>query len=278
MSAIADRGRPADRAGPRRGARPREHGEGGCRHNRRRSTWSRRRPRSPPTRSNSSSPRPPSRTPRIGCACSSTIRPIAPSGAVTLEPIDTPPTSTTAVDLDAAVTTRSAAAPTSTRAQGHRQRRRRIWRCAGNQRLPDVRLNASYQANGLGGTQVQRTRRLSRHDRRPRRRSRGSARCSTSSSSTTTPRGRPASTSRTRSAEQRGRRNYARTQTRAPQADERVKSAEGARHPGGAHCGLEDRDERQAHGDDPRRRASSPTSGSTPSGSGSRSGCRRASW
>ena len=28
---------------------------------------------------------------------------------------------------------------------------------AGNQRLPDVRLNASYQASGLGGTQVLRT-------------------------------------------------------------------------------------------------------------------------
>ena len=28
---------------------------------------------------------------------------------------------------------------------------------AGNQRLPDVRANASYQASGLGGTQVLRT-------------------------------------------------------------------------------------------------------------------------
>ena len=30
-------------------------------------------------------------------------------------------------------------------------------RYAGNQRLPDVRVNASYQANGLGGTEVVRT-------------------------------------------------------------------------------------------------------------------------
>ena len=46
------------------------------------------------------------------------------------------------------------------RAQGHRQRAHDRAKFTGNQRLPDVRANASYQASGLGGTEVLRSRRF----------------------------------------------------------------------------------------------------------------------
>jgi outer membrane protein TolC len=76
---------------------------------------------------------------------------------VPLDTTDAPPVSVAALDVDAAVT----------RALGERTDLRQLRdsvstanaaeRLAGNQKLPDVRANASYQASGLGGTEVLRT-------------------------------------------------------------------------------------------------------------------------
>jgi HAE1 family hydrophobic/amphiphilic exporter-1 len=77
--------------------------------------------------------------------------------ATQIEPIDSPPVGTAALDVDAAITK-----ALDTRADLQRVRKDianadTAVRYAGNQRLPDVRFNASYQASGLGGTQVLRT-------------------------------------------------------------------------------------------------------------------------
>ena len=76
---------------------------------------------------------------------------------IQLDTIDSPPVGTAALDVDVAITKALDA-----RADVQRVRKDIInadtaVKYAGNQRLPDVRLNASYQASGLGGTQVLRT-------------------------------------------------------------------------------------------------------------------------
>jgi outer membrane protein TolC len=74
-----------------------------------------------------------------------------------LEPIDAPPISTVSVDLDTAVTTALSRRADLDRARKDIENADTSIRFANNQRLPDVRLNANYQANGLGGAQVLRT-------------------------------------------------------------------------------------------------------------------------
>ncbi len=73
---------------------------------------------------------------------------------IPIEPIDSPPQATTAVDVDAAVTTALQQRADLIRAQREIDNSDTAVKYAGNQRMPDVRLNASYQASGLGGTQV----------------------------------------------------------------------------------------------------------------------------
>jgi HAE1 family hydrophobic/amphiphilic exporter-1 len=75
----------------------------------------------------------------------------------TVDAIDTPPIATPALDVDAAVTR-----ALETRADLQRSRKdietaQTNVTYTANQKLPDVRLNASYQASGLGGSQVLRT-------------------------------------------------------------------------------------------------------------------------
>ena len=70
---------------------------------------------------------------------------------IRIEPIDSPPVGNASLDVDAAVTT-----ALETRADLQRVRKDIVnadtaVKYAGNQRLPDVRFNASYQASGLGG-------------------------------------------------------------------------------------------------------------------------------
>jgi HAE1 family hydrophobic/amphiphilic exporter-1 len=74
-----------------------------------------------------------------------------------IEAIDSPPVGTAAVDIDAAVTRALAQRADLVRARKDIQNSQTSEQYAGNQRLPDVRLNANYQASGLGGTQVLRT-------------------------------------------------------------------------------------------------------------------------
>jgi outer membrane protein TolC len=76
---------------------------------------------------------------------------------VSLDPVDSPPLSVGAVDVDAAVTRALAERADLARSRKEIDNAQTSLRFAGNQRLPDVRLNASYQASGLGGTQVLRT-------------------------------------------------------------------------------------------------------------------------
>jgi HAE1 family hydrophobic/amphiphilic exporter-1 len=73
---------------------------------------------------------------------------------IAIEPIDSPPVATPVLDLDAAITR-----ALNQRADLERSRKfidvdKVNVRYFDNQKLPDVRVNASYQANGLGGTQV----------------------------------------------------------------------------------------------------------------------------
>jgi len=76
---------------------------------------------------------------------------------VQLEPVDSPPQGTSVVDVEGAVTRALAERADLQRARKDIQIAQVSEKYAGNQRLPDVRLNASYQASGLGGTQVLRT-------------------------------------------------------------------------------------------------------------------------
>ena len=77
--------------------------------------------------------------------------------SVTLDPIDSPPIATPAVDVDAAVTRALSDRVDLVRARKEIDTVDLGVKYAANQKLPDVRLNASYQASGLGGTQVLRT-------------------------------------------------------------------------------------------------------------------------
>ena len=76
---------------------------------------------------------------------------------VRIEPVDSPPIATPAIDVDAAVTRALSERADLLRAQKEIDNAQIGLKYAGNQKLPDVHLNASYQASGLGGTQVLRT-------------------------------------------------------------------------------------------------------------------------
>jgi HAE1 family hydrophobic/amphiphilic exporter-1 len=73
---------------------------------------------------------------------------------VQIEPIDSPPLAMVPIDLDAAVTNALRDRTDLTRARKDIETARLNQKLANNQKLPDVRLNASYQASGLGGTEV----------------------------------------------------------------------------------------------------------------------------
>ncbi len=76
---------------------------------------------------------------------------------IAIDPIDTPPTATTTVDLEAAVSNALSHRTDIVRAQKDVDNADANLKFAGNQRLPDVRVSASYQASGLGGTQILRS-------------------------------------------------------------------------------------------------------------------------
>ncbi|MEP7307617.1 MAG: efflux RND transporter permease subunit [Acidobacteriota bacterium] len=73
---------------------------------------------------------------------------------VTLDAVDSPPVGLGAPDTDAAVATALRERTDLVRARKDIETSKTTLKFTDNQRLPDVRVNASYQANGLGGTQV----------------------------------------------------------------------------------------------------------------------------
>jgi outer membrane protein len=77
--------------------------------------------------------------------------------SIAIDPIDAPPMNTAAVDVEAAVSNALQNRTDLRRARYDIENANTSLKFAGNQRLPDVRLNASYQASGLGGTEVLRT-------------------------------------------------------------------------------------------------------------------------
>jgi outer membrane protein TolC len=79
------------------------------------------------------------------------------SWSVQIDAIDSPPLGLPAPDVEAAVTTALRERADLARARKEIENAQTSATYAGNQRLPDVRLNASYQASGLGGTQVLRS-------------------------------------------------------------------------------------------------------------------------
>jgi outer membrane protein TolC len=76
---------------------------------------------------------------------------------VRIDPIDPPPAVEPAPDIEAAVTQALAERIDLTRTQKDIENADISVRFTSNQRLPDVRVNASYRASGLGGTEVLRT-------------------------------------------------------------------------------------------------------------------------
>lgn len=76
---------------------------------------------------------------------------------VALNPVDSPPVGTVALDVDAAVANAVRDRADLSRARIGVSTADSLLAYAGNQKLPDVRLNATYQASGLGGTEVLRT-------------------------------------------------------------------------------------------------------------------------
>ena len=76
---------------------------------------------------------------------------------VKIEPVDPPPLGLGLPDLDAAVTSALRDRADLARARKDIDRAQVNVKFTENQRLPDIRLDASYLANGLGGTQVLRT-------------------------------------------------------------------------------------------------------------------------
>src|SRR5262249_34128523 len=74
-----------------------------------------------------------------------------------IEPVDTPPVATPTLDVDAAVARGLSERADLARARKEIDNAQIGVKYANSQKLPDVRLNASYQASGLGGTQVLRT-------------------------------------------------------------------------------------------------------------------------
>ncbi|HWW87675.1 MAG TPA: TolC family protein [Vicinamibacterales bacterium] len=73
---------------------------------------------------------------------------------VKIDPADTPPTGQVTPDLDLAVTNALRDRADLARAHKDIDNSQLSVKFTNNQRLPDVRLNAGYVANGLGGTQV----------------------------------------------------------------------------------------------------------------------------
>jgi outer membrane protein len=76
---------------------------------------------------------------------------------VKIEPTDTPPVGSAPPDLDAAVANAVRDRADLERARKDVENAATSLKFAGNQRLPDVRVNASYLASGLGGTQILRS-------------------------------------------------------------------------------------------------------------------------
>jgi HAE1 family hydrophobic/amphiphilic exporter-1 len=77
--------------------------------------------------------------------------------SVPIEPVDAPPLAAALPDLEAAVTNALRDRTDLARARKDIENAQLSVKFTGNQRLPDVRLNANYVANGLGGTEVMRT-------------------------------------------------------------------------------------------------------------------------
>lgn len=73
---------------------------------------------------------------------------------VAIEPIDAPPLGIASLDVEAAVTHALRDRGDLARARKDVENAAINEKLTGNQRLPDVRANASYQASGLGGTEV----------------------------------------------------------------------------------------------------------------------------
>jgi outer membrane protein TolC len=74
--------------------------------------------------------------------------------SVQIEPADAPPTSVATLDIESAVTNALQNRRDLTRARKDIENANTTLKLTRNQRLPDVRANASYQASGLGGTEV----------------------------------------------------------------------------------------------------------------------------
>jgi outer membrane protein len=79
------------------------------------------------------------------------------SWTVNIDTVDSPPVAVAAPDLDAAVGNALRDRADLARARKDIESSQTSLKFTRNQRLPDLRLNASYQASGLGGTQVLRT-------------------------------------------------------------------------------------------------------------------------
>jgi HAE1 family hydrophobic/amphiphilic exporter-1 len=76
---------------------------------------------------------------------------------VPLDTTDLPPVSVAALDVDSAVTRALAERTDLRQLRDAISTANAAEKLAGNQKLPDVRANASYQASGLGGTEILRT-------------------------------------------------------------------------------------------------------------------------
>lgn len=76
---------------------------------------------------------------------------------VKLDPVDSPPVGMVALDVESAVANALRDRPDIARARLSVSSADVVAKLAGNQRLPDVRVNASYQASGLGGTEILRS-------------------------------------------------------------------------------------------------------------------------
>lgn len=77
--------------------------------------------------------------------------------SVQIEPTDRPSVAAAAIDLEGAVTNALRDRADLARSRKTAENANVSLRLAGNQKLPDVRLNASYKSNALGGTEVTRT-------------------------------------------------------------------------------------------------------------------------
>jgi outer membrane protein len=73
---------------------------------------------------------------------------------IALDAVDSPSVGTAALDVDAAVSNALRDRTDLIRARINVSTADSVAKYSSNQRLPDVRLNVSYQANGLGGTEV----------------------------------------------------------------------------------------------------------------------------